>query len=48
MDEKEERETVYLHEPDLHTYDNEVPLSLGSNQLLMFTGIKFTFEENQK
>ena len=34
-EEIKEIETVFLHKSGLETYDNEVPICLGSNQVLI-------------
>jgi hypothetical protein len=33
-----DKEIVYLHKPYLETYDEEVPMTLGSNQALIYIG----------
>lgn len=32
------KEIVYLDKPGLETYDDEVPMTLGSNQALIYIG----------
>lgn len=40
-----DKEIVYLDKPDLQTYDNDVPMTLGSNQALIYLGDESELEE---